>query len=163
MISDLHRNRASGTLALCAAAVLAGCAPSCDIVGAGMFERIDNPRLRASLDSTQGLFPNLAPYRLAEETDDIEASLERGFGFIYSLTGFMERKDVTATVLHPAMKDKDGRQSTSLTIPWKTDRDSITWWFEGKEDMVPGDWTLRVEHEGRALCEKTFKVRLRSL
>lgn len=28
---------------------------------------------------------------------------------------------------------------------------------------LPGDWTLRVEHEGRALCELTFSVRLRYL
>lgn len=150
-------------LALAAATPLAGCTPGCDIIAAGTFEHIDNPRLKASLESTVGLFPNLAAYRLVAETDEIEARMGAGFGFVYALSGFFESRKLTATVLHPVIRNKDGTTSSSLTVPWKTDRDSITWWFDRQEQLVPGDWTLRVEHEGRALCEKTFSVRLRYL
>ena len=147
------------TVILAALPLLTACEPGCEIIAAGTFERIDNPRLKASLDSTEGLFPNLAPYRFVNETDELEARIGGGFGFQYALTGFMERKDVTATLWHPAIKDEKGELSTSLVTPWNPNRDSITWWFTREEELVPGDWTLRIEHQGRAICEKTFRVR----
>jgi hypothetical protein len=164
VINNVATNRVPHRpLWLLVAAFLGGCAPACDIIAAGTFEHIDNPRLKASLDSTEGLFPNLSPYRLLEETDEVEARLGVGFGFQYALTGFMERKDVTATIHHPPLKDENGKVSTGFTTPWKTDRDSITWWFDRKEDLVAGEWTLQLEHEGRPMCGKTFRVGLRSL
>jgi len=143
---------------LLALPLLTACEPGCDIIVAGTFERVDNPRLKASLDSTEGLFPNLAPYRFADETEDIVARIGTGFGFQYALSGFMERKDVTATLWHPAVRDEKSGLSTSMTVPWNPNRDSITWWFEREAELVPGDWTLRIEHLGRAVCEKTFRV-----
>lgn len=163
VIRPIFRRGLSWLLAPMAAAVLAGCTPGCDIIAAGTFEHIDNPRLKASLESTVGLFPNLAAYRLVTETDEVEARTGSGFGFLYALTGFFDSRELTATVLHPVIRNRDGTTTSRLTIPWKTDRDSITWWFDSPEKLVPGDWTLRVEFEGRALCEKTFSVRLRYL
>ena len=163
VIMDIVRPLPVWPLALLAATQLAACTPGCDIIAAGTFEHVDNPRLKASLESTVGLFPNLAAYPLVAETDEIEARSGAGFGFLYALTGFFDHKDLTATVLHPVIRKQDGATSSSLTVPWKTERDSITWWFDSPEKMVPGDWSLRVEHEGRALCQKTFSVRLRYL
>ena len=138
ILRHLPRRLALASLALLAAAQLVACTPGCDVISAGTFERIDNPRLKASLDSTVGLFPNLAPYRLATETDEIEARLGTGFGFLYALTGFLERDKLTATVLHPVMTRADGTTSSSQTLPWTTDRDSITWWFDRREKMLAG-------------------------
>lgn len=143
---------------LLALPLLAACEPACDIIVAGTFEQIDNPRLKTGLQSTQSLFPNLAAYRLVDETEDVVARVGVGFGFQYALTGFMERKDLAATVWHPAIRDEKDGLSTSLTVPWNPNRDSITWWFEREAELVSGDWTLRIEHLGKAVCEKTFRV-----
>lgn len=147
--------------------LLAGCTPACDIIAAGVFERLPVPEgtpapaLEAgALDHTRGLFPQLAAYRLARETDELEARADTGFGFQYALAGFMERKDVTATVLHPLVTTPGGETRSSVSVPWNVNRDSISWWFVRAEDRVPGDWTLRIEHQGRALCEQRFLVRV---
>ncbi len=149
---------------LCLLPLLAGCSPGCDIIMAGVFERAPvapDPGLqKTALDATHSLLAGRAGVRIRQETDELKARLGRGFGFQYALMGLVERKDLSATVLHPVMKQADGSVSSSQTLSWNTGLDSITWWFERREELLPGEWTLRIDYQGRPLCGKTFQVRV---
>lgn len=149
---------------LCVLPLLGACSPGCDIISAGVFERQAAPSpdglQKSGLDATHGLLAGRSGVRISSETDELEARLGRGFGFQYALMGLIERDHLSATVLHPVMKRPDGSVTSSLSVPWNTGLDSITWWFERREELLPGEWTLRIDYKGRELCAKTFHIRV---
>jgi Domain of unknown function (DUF3859) len=137
--------------------LLGACAPTCDIGRAGTFQSIVQNQVKAQGASDGRLRP-LARSILVGEASTVDAKLNTGFGFEYTIVGVSMRKNLTATVIQPKVEGEKGATAHRSTIPWNIDNRAIIYWFDDEQDLKPGHWTLRVEYEGESICEKTFQV-----
>jgi hypothetical protein len=136
-------------------------------------EIIDYGILSAQVDKTindqslvQGVHYTMKASRLLERTTEIFAEKGLKFGIKYLIKGYPigSRVKLDFVVLYP---------EPGLTNPvsGKTDHQSMVsmvkkigkittsgYLFKQKWEMVPGQWTFQIWHDGRKLAEKNFIV-----
>ncbi|MBK7614354.1 MAG: DUF3859 domain-containing protein [Burkholderiales bacterium] len=135
------------------------CAPKCDIVASGQYVGLAEPKKWSAPESTTGERQSL-PLKLVRETQEIEAKLGQGFGFEYALSGVRPNAKLQAVVVHPPIPNTKGELVTGFTSEWSSRETTIAYWFGETRLLVPGQWSLRILHEGKPLCERSFTVRI---
>lgn len=99
-------------------------------------------------------------------TDHVVARKGVSFGFRYRLvnadiSGPLDLEHVTT---HPDFLARDGRKISSSTTRLRLAPKDIRslhylgYTFDENSEMVAGDWTISLRHEGRIIVSKTFRV-----
>ncbi len=113
---------------------------------------------------------NIVAYdqKLLSAGNRIEAKLGASFGFRYRLRcadPAPEEVEVEIEVLHPPMRNPDGGEAQTRSH-WRdgawTARANFHsgWRFDYDWERVPGEWTIRVNLDGRTLIEQRYEVLL---
>ena len=113
-----------------------------------------------------GRTATVASLSIAQTTDEIPFQKDVSFGIVWSAIGFTsdEKQKITFRVEHPPMRLPNGKTVTSeeeviIIHPMggfyvSTDGYSLTEDFE----MVQGQWTFSVFHEGNVIVTKSFQI-----
>jgi hypothetical protein len=105
----------------------------------------------------------LDEFKLLKSTTNVPARIGIRFGFRYEILGTPTNAPITLTMVgkHPPMKNAttgkiEIRETYSLRS-WigKTYTSNS---LDEKSDLVPGQWTFEVWHQGKKLCEQSFLV-----
>ena len=102
-------------------------------------------------------------FRLLRSTTNVPARIGVRFGFRYEILGTPTNAPITLTMVakHPPIKNaQSGKMETQDTYPlnsWlgKTYTSNT---LDEPSDLVPGQWTFEVWHQGAKLCEQSFQV-----
>ena len=104
----------------------------------------------------------LDEFKLLKSTTNVPARVGIRFGFRYEILGTPTNAPITLTMVgtHPPIKNPTtGKVETKETYSLRSwiGRTYTSNSLE-ESDLVPGDWTLEVWHEGKKLCEQAFLV-----
>ena len=141
--------------------------PGIEIVAHGVFGELETEgRVQASGSSSGSVGAVAATEHAAprEVTDRVtaEPGVRFGFTFVAKNLGTFDSVPIEVRVTHPPLTLPDGRVQS--VDSWPADAQGIPrftgWLFEHDYELVPGDWTLAVLHDGKVAAEKTFRVAL---
>jgi hypothetical protein len=149
------------------AAIVQAADPGFEIVAYGTYgdfvadERMQTP---GSSSGDVGVIAGETHLEPVVATDRIAAAPGVRFGFQFVARNLRTFDDVPVEirVTHPPMMLPDGRVST--IDHWPMHAQGIPrftgWLFEHDYELVPGEWTIAVVHDGAVAVEKTFHVSL---
>lgn len=103
--------------------------------------------------------------RLLQETDTLCARLGLNFGFEYVLEGHPAGTTVQVELItrfpEPGLVNEAGRRFLVNSRPWPLTIGGYafrSYLFEVAWEMVPGQWTFEIHHQGRKIGEKSFTI-----
>lgn len=105
----------------------------------------------------------LDEFELVNSTTNIPARVGIRFGFRYEILGTPTNAPITLTMVgkHPPIKNaKTGKLETKDTYSLRSwvGKTYTSNSLDEESDVVPGQWTFEVWHEGKKLCEQSFLV-----
>ena len=105
----------------------------------------------------------LDEFKLLNNTTNVPARLGIRFGFRYEILGTPTNAPITLTMVgkHPPIKNaKTGKLETKDTYSLRSwvGKTYTSNSLDEESDLVPGQWTFEVWHEGKKLCEQSFLV-----
>ena len=143
--------------------------PGIEIVSYGVFGELETEDRVEASGSSSGSVGAVAATEHAvprEVTDKVTAApgVRFGYTFIAKNLGMFDSVPVEVRVTHPPLALPDGRVQS--VDSWPAGAQGIQrftgWLFEHDYELVPGDWTIAVLHDGEVAVEKTFHVALPS-
>ena len=139
--------------------------PRIELVAHGVLSDLELVGRRDATGSSDGSIGEIAGDETVvptEATDRIPAKLGLRFGitFVVANRGTFETVPVEIRVTHPPFELPDGRVVT--VDSWPASAQGVPratgWSFDHAYELVPGEWTIAVVHEGRVSAEKRFCV-----
>ena len=134
---------------------------------AGLFddlETVERVEAEGSSSGSVGAVSALEQVTPSRVTDRVTAApgVRFGISFVAKNLASFDSVPVEVRVTHPPMTLPDGRVVT--VDHWPADAQGIPrytgWMFEHPYELVPGEWTIALVHEGAVAVEKTFLVAL---
>jgi hypothetical protein len=106
---------------------------------------------------------------LLETGSQFPARLGLNFGYRYTLTSPGENRcgvdGFDMRIIHPSMRGTDGKERVESIIPMevcfkdgKAD-DFLIYGLEEESEVLPGEWTLQVRHNGEVLLSRSYTLR----
>jgi hypothetical protein len=132
-----------------------------DLIDYGVYETVSK-RWELAPNTAVGKIQIVKDKKLLQETDYIPGSAGTEFGIRYIVDGKQEGEDISilVRVLHSTLIE---RRIVSHANEWvragKIGSPTFDGWkFNSDSELIPGNWTIQIFHEGRKLAEKTFVV-----
>lgn len=105
----------------------------------------------------------LDEFKLLKSTTNVPARIGVRFGFRYEILGTPTNAPIILTMVgkHPPIKNATtGKIDTKDTYSLRSwiGRTYTSNSLDEESDLVPGQWTFEVWHEGKKLCEQSFLV-----
>ncbi len=105
----------------------------------------------------------LDDFKLVKSTTNVPARIGIRFGFRYEILGTPTNAPIILTMVgkHPPIKNPvTGKTETKDTYELRSwiGKTYTSNSLDEESDLVPGQWTFEVWHEGKKLCEQSFLV-----
>lgn len=147
--------------ALCALPAAAQ-TPTVEILDHGL---VRTARLGGSLpeETPAGKVVTASGASIAETTGTIPARIGVQFGILFLAAGIAEETVEVVWQAPPLTNPEQQRTYTTWKYPFRVSRDKpdlIGYRFDAEWELVPGEWTVRIQHAGRVLAEQSFEVLL---
>jgi hypothetical protein len=109
------------------------------------------------------ILQGLDEFKLLKSTTNVPARVGIRFGFRYEILGTPTNAPITLTMVgkHPPIKNSTtGKTETKDTYSLRSwiGKTYTSNSLDEESDLVPGQWTFEVWHEGKKLCEQSFLV-----
>jgi hypothetical protein len=119
--------------------------------------------LTANTNAAGVKFQGLNEFALLESTTNVPARLGVRFGFRYEILGTPTNAPIALTIVakHPPLKNPvTGKAGTQDAYQLRSSigKTYTSNSLDDESDLVPGQWTFEVWHEGEKLCEQSFLV-----
>jgi hypothetical protein len=134
-------------------------APTIDITAFGEFGRMPGTSIRAP-NTAKGAVQQVDGYKLLRRTDCVVAKLGTRLGVLARQTLNHSYLPVAIEVKHPPITGPDGRTlvSESWTMELANTPLYTGWHFGEPHELVAGDYTIVILHDGEERARQLFRV-----
>jgi hypothetical protein len=133
------------------------------IVSAGLCEQPKVTERYSQPQSTSG-YATIGKLYITKQTDVVPLRQGIAFGFTWRAEGLPRIAKVVYLIEHPLITRPDGKQLRSFEEPMEheTERGVLQttdcYALGEPHELVPGDWSLTILHNGTPLVKRTFQV-----
>jgi hypothetical protein len=132
-----------------------------DVVDYGIYET-DFIKFETAPDTDLGKIEMVSEMQLLSQTELIPGQMGTEFGIRYIVNGDQDGKevDILVRVLHSLkVNKKDVSKVNEWVTTKKIGRTSYDGWeFKSDSELIHGNWTIQLYHQGLKLAEKRFYV-----
>lgn len=141
--------------------------PRAEIVEYGEYQTAPRAHLESAPDTAAGVIgrsDGSGPSVLLARTAEIAAAEGVAFGIMVGVPGLATDQTLPVTVRldHPPITAPDGRVWRTETFPAELSAKPglLSFCFEERWELVPGEWTYTLLHEGRPIASQRFTITL---
>lgn len=131
--------------------------PSCEITHWGLTRGYGAEQVEVASEFS-GVIIEQSSFIFYEEVTEVP--IERGiqFGIRYALQNLNATDTIISRVYHPEFIKEDGTSETVSNYETDISENITAWVLDQSWELVKGDWSFQIIHEGRILCSKDFKT-----
>lgn len=114
-----------------------------------------------------GIKDRATDFKLVRKSTLVDAGLGTGIGMKYVLRGTPKGATVNIDVVvrHPAIVNPETKEAMTLsTATFERvigQGEHAVWSFDTEADLVPGEYVIALEFEGKVLAQKAFRVKIK--